>query len=416
MDTLLVNPNNRILSPFAGFEQPFWAGMIAQDLRLQGKDVSILDSEILDLTPKETISVINKLNPKHIIFVVMGQNPSVSSTPKMKITKSLIDTLIGDYDIKITGLHPTALPQKTKDELGIEVLRGKVFNGTPDMPYDLYDMRQYIAHQWHCLDGSPRKPYAVSYTSLGCSNNCSFCNVNAIYGYQRKVWYREIDAFLKEIDLLVNKYQVRNIKLWDEHFTVNRKRVIEICNKLIERKYDLNIWAYARVDSIDREMLDKMGRAGIKWAGVGFESGNDNVLGQSNKRASVIQAKTAVKMIHDAGINVMGNFILGLPGDTVETMQQTMDFAKSLNIEFINLYVAENYPGSDSFNTQEKSWEQYGQFTPGLEKNKIRQFRDQAFNDYFLDGNYLKHIESLFGYQAVKQVKDMVAFGKPATR
>ena len=414
--TLLVNPNNRILSPFAGFEQPFFAGLYASQLREQGKDVLILDAEVMDLSFKETISVINRLNPKQIVFFVFGNAPSVSSTPKMKITKTLIDTLIGDFDIKITGLHPTALPRETRDELGVEVLRGKIFDGTPDMPYDLYEMDKYIAHNWHCLDGTPRQPYAISYTSLGCSNNCQFCNVNAIYGYKRKVWYREIDKFLAEIDLLVNKYHVRNIKLWDEHFTVNRKRVIEICDRLIERKYDLNIWAYARVDSVDQEMLNKMGQAGIKWAGVGFESGNDNVLGQSNKRASTLQAKTAVKMIHDAGISVMGNFILGLAGDTPETMQQTMGFAKSLNIEFINLYVCEPYPGSDAFKEQTKSWEQYGQFSPNLEQNKVRQFRDKAFNDYFLDGNYLKHIEQKFGVQAVKQIKDMIAFGKPVTR
>jgi anaerobic magnesium-protoporphyrin IX monomethyl ester cyclase len=246
-------------------------------------------------------------------------------------------------------------------------------------------------------------------------HNCNYCNVHTIYGGQRKVWYRDIDKFLAEIDLLVNKYHVRNIKLWDEHFTVNRKRVIEICDKLIERKYDLNIWAYARVDTIEPIMLDKMGKAGINWLGVGFESGDDEVLAQVSKRAGISQAESAVKIIHDAGINVMGNFIL-FDGQSKESMKKTMDFAKFLNIEFINLYVGENYPGSDSYKGQEKPWEQYGQFSPNLPQTEVRKFRDVAFNDYFLDGKYLKHIAERFGVQAVNQVKDMIAFGKPQTR
>jgi hypothetical protein len=169
---LLVNPNNRIKSLFAGLEQPFWAGMIASDLRNQGKDVKILDAEVLDLSIQQTVDVIRKENPKELIICVMGQNPSVSSSVKMKVTSEIISYLIGDLKIKVAGLHPTALPQKTKSELGVEVLRGKCFEGTPDVPYDLYPMDKYIAHNWHNLDGTPRQPYAISYSSLGCSSTC----------------------------------------------------------------------------------------------------------------------------------------------------------------------------------------------------------------------------------------------------
>lgn len=413
---LVVNPNNRILSPYAGIEPCFWAGMIASDLRFKGKHVNILDAEAQDLSFQATIDIIRASKPQHIIFVVMGNNPSVSSTIKMPITKKLIDNLLGEFDIKVAGLHPSALPQQTKMELGVDVLRGKCFDGTPDMPYDLVPMDKYISHFWHNLhDGSARQPYAVTYTSLGCASNCHFCTVVCQYGWQRKVWYRDIDAFIKEVDLLVSKYNVRNIKLYDEHFTTNHIRVNEICDKLIERRYDLNIWAYARVDTVNPKMLDKMWHAGFNWLGYGFESGSDIILAQSGKRASNMQARMAVKWTHEAGINVIGNFIFGLPLDTLETMQTTLDFAKSLNIEFANIYYCENLPGTGIYQNGNKDWSQFGQFS-NQKKTEVIKFRNKAFNDYYTDINYLNHIKVRFGEQAVKQIQDMLAFGKPITR
>lgn len=172
MNILLVNPNNRIQSPFSGIEPPLWAGLIAGDYLKQGKTVYILDAEALDMSVESTVREIRLMNPQKVIFVVMGSNPSVSSTPKMVATKKLVDVLIGDYPMYVTGLHPSALPHQTKDELGIEVLRGKVFEGTPDIPFHLLPMDRYRAHVWHCLDGSPRSPYASVYTSLNCPYNC----------------------------------------------------------------------------------------------------------------------------------------------------------------------------------------------------------------------------------------------------
>lgn len=412
---LLVNPNNRVTSPFAGLEEPLWLSLIASDLISKGEEVMILDAEALDMTVQETCNSIRTLRPKETILVCMGSNPSVTSTPKMVVVKKIVDNLIGEFDIKVTGLHPTALPRETKSELGVEVLRGKIFDGTPDIPFQLFSMNEYIAHVWQCLDGSPRKPYAVTYTRLGCGSGCSFCNVSAQYGFQNKVWYRETESFIKEVDLLVNKYRVRTLKLWDEHFTGNHARVAEICDKLIERNYDLNIWAYARVDSINPRILEKIRKAGIKWLAVGFESGSDVVLSNVSKRANSNQAVNAVKMIHDADINIIGNFIFGLPSDTQETMQQTSDFARSLNIEFANMYIYHPYPGSKLWNESSSyQWWKYGQFSPF--QSEAMKFKDKAFEDYFTDPNYLSHVKKRFGEQAVGTIVEMVSLGKPVTR
>jgi hypothetical protein len=415
---LLVNPNNRIDSPFAGIETPLWAGILATHYRSQGKEVGILDADALDLSLDETVKRIRDIKPEKLIFVVMGNNPSVSSTPKMPITKALVDRLRGEFPIAVTGLHPAALPNETQRILGCEVLRGKVFGGTPNIAFDLMPMDKYIAHSWHCLQGLPRKPYASTYTSLGCPNKCAFCNVYALYGWQRRAWYRDINEFLAEIDLLVNKYGVRNIKFWDEHFTTNRERVLKICWALRDRKYDLNIWAYARVDSVDEYLLCAMKDAGINWLGYGFESGSDLLLAEVSKKTTVSKASHAVEITHNAGININGNFMFGLPGDNQITMRKTLDFAKSLGLEYVNFYEAMAYPGSALYNIEAKKtdWDKYDQFSPLRLNTEAGEFRDKAFNEFFTDGNYKNNLRRKFGQQAVDQIESMLIMGKPKTR
>ncbi len=411
---LIVNPNNKVISPYTSVEPPLWAGLIASHYKDQGQRVGILDAEATDLTLEQTSQAIRGTNPRQIIIVVMGNNPSASSTPKMVVTKKLIDRLYGiDGKITVTGLHPSALPYETEQALGVPVLKGKIFEGAPNIPWDLLPMDKYRAHNWHCLDGSPRSPYASIYTSLGCPFDCSFCNIHALYNGKHKVWYRDPIEVIKEIDILVGKYKVRNIKFWDELFTLNPEHIKRICDLLIHRNYGLNIWAYARVDTITPDTLVRMKQAGINWLAYGFESGSSEVLGEVCKRADKQQAIDAVKWTHNAGINIIGNFIFGLPGDTEETMRETLDFAKSLEIEYPNFYVAKAYPGSKLYKDDE-DWATYSQF--GQDDSEANKFRDNAYIEFFSDENYQYHIMAKFGGQAVLQIKELLEFGKPVTR
>lgn len=420
IDLLLVNPNNRIIGEFSGIEPPLWAGLIASHFRKE-KSVAILDAEALNLSIPETVERIKDYNPEQILIVVMGTNPSASSTPKMPITKELINAL-GDMDIMVTGLHPSALPEQTERELGKKVLTDKLFSGTPPVAWDLLPMDKYRAHNWHCLDGSPRQPYGVIYTSLGCPFHCSFCNIHALYG-KHCIEYRPPDEVVQEIDLLITKYQIRNIKIWDELFALNQDHVITICDLIIDRGYNLNMWAYARVDTINEYMLNKMRKAGIKWVGYGIESANEIVRGGVTKKFEQARIIKAVKMAHEADINVMGNFIFGLPDDTFGTMRETLNFAKELLCEYVNFYVAMPYPGSQLYTEAvangtklPKTWDAYSQYgiktsplpTLYLQPKEIIKFRDNAFVEYFSNPKYISMIGRKFGGYAVTHIREMV--------
>ncbi len=226
----------------------------------------------------------------------------------------------------------------------------------PDQAWDLLPMTHYRAHNWHCLDGRDRQPYAAIYTTLGCPFHCSFCCIQAPFrSGERASGVREssnsyrywsVDAVLAKIDLLVQRYGIRNIKIADEMFVLNRKHVLGICAGLIRRKYDLNLWAYARVDTVKEGMLDTLREAGFRWLALGIEAGSERVRAGVDKRFNQQQVFEVVDQVRAAGINVIGNYIFGLPEDDAETMTATLDLAVELNSEFANFYSAMAYPGS----------------------------------------------------------------------
>ena len=119
-----------------------------------------------------------------------------------------------------------------------------------------------------------------------------------------------------------------------------------ICDLIIERGYDLNIWAYARVDTVKDGMLDKLKRAGFNWLAFGIEAASDRVLSDVDKRYEIQQVYDTIARVKAAGINIIGNYIFGLPEDDLDSMQETLDLAMELKTEFANFYSAMAYPGS----------------------------------------------------------------------
>jgi radical SAM superfamily enzyme YgiQ (UPF0313 family) len=216
---------------------------------------------------------------------------------------------------------------------------------------------------------------------------------------------------------------VRNIKIADEMFVLNERHVLGIANALIERGYDLNIWAYARVDTVKESMLDTLRRAGFTWLAFGIESANDRVRRDVQKGFSQELVYRTLERVRAAGINVIGNYIFGLPEDDLETMQSTLDLARELNCEFGNFYCAMAYPGSELYRlaTAEgwplpERWSGYSQHavdtlplpTRHLTAADVLRFRDDAFQNYFTSPGYLSMIERKFGAATAAHVRDMV--------
>jgi radical SAM superfamily enzyme YgiQ (UPF0313 family) len=293
-------------------------------------------------------------------------------------------------------------------------------------------LESYRAHNMHCFQdfsrsksddfSDVRSPYVAINTSLGCPFSCTYCCINAVFG-KPGIRYWSIERVVGWIDELARRHHVRNIRLDDELFLLSSRRVEAFCDALIERGHDLNLWVYGRADTIDGTLLAKMRRAGITWICLGIESGNEAVRRDVNKNIAG-DIKATVAAIRAAGIHVLGNYMFGLPEDTLETMQQTLDLALELNTEYANFYCVMAYPGSrlyDDALRQEGAlpdgWEGYSQYgytaqplpSRHLSPAQILKFRDQAFVAYHTAPGYLEMIRKTFGERVVGHIAKMLA-------
>jgi len=375
---IIVNPSSNNPSPFRAIEAPIWCAYLASYLEVD----EILDAEMEGLSVEETIE---RIGGRQCVLVAMGSNPSASSTPKMGIINELRKGL---KSVSVAGLHPQGLA----DPLPVVTLSRKLRDVTPS--WDLVDFSKYKAHNWHCFhDLDSRGNYGVVYSSFGCPFNCYFCNIKALYG---GITFRKPRDVVDEIGCLVSK-GVKNLKFCDELFALNESHVIEICGGISD--YNLNIWAYARADTITPKLLKTMKGAGFNWLAYGFE-GKD--------KGDQLQA---VKMTRDAGINIMGNFMFGLPGETMDDMKRSFASALNLHCEYINFYVALPYPGSEWYaGLKEKptDWSSFNQYSEKIcaDPETVR-FRDDAYHTYITNPEYLSMIKGKFGDRVVQELRDM---------
>jgi len=481
IDLLLINPGGKkevygdLRLSFSAIEPPVWAGLIAAFVCEKGFSVKIIDAEVENYSDEQVVDKIVEYSPTLIAIGAVGSNPSASSTPKMVPAGKLLKTIknrLPYINTSLYGIHPSALPEKTLNEEKVDfIFRGECFytvvkllgelnsnrktrnyninglwykkngkvvsNGwgtlvkdVDELPFVVWDMlpvNKYRAHNWHCFKNlDERQPYAVLYTSFGCPFNCSFCNIKANYNGKPGVRFHSPEKVVEEIDLLVKEYKVKNIKFADEIFVLKGSWVIEICDLIIQRGYDLNIWAYTRIDTINERLLKKMKKAGINWLAFGIESANKKVRnGVVKGRFDQDAIKEAIEMTHNAGIHIVANFIFGLPEDDAQTMQETLDMAKDLNCEYTNLYVAMAYPGSQLYEDMvrqganlPKNWLSYSQFgeetlplsTKHLSSSEVLRFRDKAFEQYHSNPDYIRMIGEKFGTDAVKHIKDVLKY------
>lgn len=479
VDVLFVNPGDRkqiyqkLGDQFCAVEPPVFAGLFATYLRGKGKSVAIYDAPAFQASAAEVARIATRdYAPRLVVIVAYGVQPS-ASTQNMGAAGACaraIKELVPDQPILITGTHAAALPERTLREEAVDFVcdgegpvtilktldamaAGSGFASVPslwwrdgdrivapaasealitdldgEMPgiaWDLLPMERYRAHNWHCFDHiEDREPYASIHTSLGCPYRCSFCCINAPFGRPSyRMWSPE--TVVNEIDHLVNTYGVRNIKFVDEMFVLNKRHVEGICKLLMERPYKVNIWAYARVDTIDSdEQLAMLKAAGFNWLALGIESASDHVRDGASKKFRNADIIDICRRIESHGIRIIGNYIFGLPDDTAESMQQTLDLALELKCEFANFYSAMAYPGSRLYDDAlanglalPETWSDFSQHSfgslplanPHLTAAEILAFRDRAFTTYFTDPAYLETVRVKFGQKVVDHIAQMVS-------
>jgi anaerobic magnesium-protoporphyrin IX monomethyl ester cyclase len=469
IDLLLVNPGNRIeqfarLSDLATVAQPLGVAILASIAREKGVSVEIFDAEAEFMTPDQAVeAIVDRYDPliigltafttkmtaagmilkgvkeqmPNVVKVIGGHHPS--AIPKETILDEVVDFVVAgegfdpiiqlvdkikrnNNDFKIEGLW-----YKGKDGVvGHGLASGpKDLDKLPYAAWDLLPMDKYKAHHWQAWDYDlDQSKYALIYTSLGCPFRCEFCSVNVVYG-TRGTRFRSAKHVVGEIKLLVEKYGIRHIEIVDDLFTANKSRVNQFCDEMIANKLGdkVNMWCFGRTDTVEKNLVKKMKRAGINWIFMGIESGDDNILATVAKKQTLDKIRMANDILKSTGIHVGGNYVFGLGSDTIETMQKTSDLAMELNTEYANFFLAMAYPGTSLYEDAIKKgyelpekWGQYGFFAPdalplrndNVTATEILDFRDKAFEDYFSSSRYQSLVKRKFGSHIKNFINDRI--------
>jgi len=344
---------------------PLGIAWLAAVLRENGfKDVSIIDSmanrysneDIIDLLKKESpdmvgisfgtqirfsafdlVRAIKKNFPK-VIIVVGGPHPTLTTQDTLENVPEIDMVVRGEGEVSFLNLV------KEIDKNGdLENVRGISFrdktgeivhntdetavqdlDSLPLPARDLLPMEKY--EQTTALS---KKRCTNIMTSRGCPYQCVYCSVSEQWGH--KIRQRSAKKVVDEIEFLLKTYPfLGGIRFFDDTFTVNKNRVLEICSEIIKRKLNFAWECETRANTIDWEMAEAMKKAGCEFIDLGVESGSDRILKNIKKNITVAQAIEAVKVIKKAGIGLKIFIMHGLPGETCQDIRQTVFLSRYL--------------------------------------------------------------------------------------
>ena len=384
MKVCLISPpyNSAVKSVVGISSPPLGLAYIASVLR-QNHEVKIIDSNILNYTIGDVEEELRSFNPD--VVGITSVTPSIYEAYKVAETAKKVRE---DCTVVLGGPHATFMPRETMEECkyidiivrgeGEETTRELIENiekGAPlnevkgitfrekngiidteprlfiknidNIPFPSRDLLPMHLYKFNGVK------YTTMLTSRGCPFKCSFCSSSRLFGgYWRG---RSPENVLEEMKTVYEEYGIRNIEFMDDTFTLNQERAEKICDEIIKQGWDISWGASSRVDTLSKRLVEKMKKAGCWILFLGIESGSQRILDTIGKRITLEQVKKAVKILKDAGIQVLGSFIIGFLQDTKETIKETIKFAKSLNLNYAEFSILTPYPGTPIFDYAKKT-------------------------------------------------------------
>jgi radical SAM superfamily enzyme YgiQ (UPF0313 family) len=440
MDILFLNPpwykySGNIWKSVSACIPPFGLALLASLAREKGFSVSFLDCNALHLgldkigeqLPNEppkfvtitatTVLISNALSLAKIVKkkypdakVIIGGVHATMNPEEVLSSKEVDYVVRGEGEYSFLELLSNNPPEKIKG-IGFKK-NGKVFinlsretipdiNIFPPMPYDLLPMDRY-----HPASGSyQRMPSFGMITSRGCPGRCTYCN-GALLG--EKMRFVSAENIIKEIIVLQKKYGIKDITFYDDTFTVDKQRVKDFCRLILENNLDLTWCCFARVDTVDLEILKEMRKAGCYQILYGVESAVPEILDNIKKRITLQKVEEAVSNTKKAGIEVRLSFMIGNPGETEETVEKTIEYAVHLNPDLVSFNITTPYPGTEMHKWAKENnflihedWSEYNFAKPVMElptisSKKVLEYYKKAHRQfYFRPAYFLKRLKKI---------------------
>jgi anaerobic magnesium-protoporphyrin IX monomethyl ester cyclase len=294
---------------------------------------------------------------RELVDTLEDREPSDPRVAKMLAETSLKDALEQTSDSPLASI--AGLAWRDHGEIVLNPDRPFIPN-LDDLPVPLHHMLPLDKQRMPMIKG----PFTFIVTSRGCPAGCKFCIKHV--SYQTSVRVRSPQLILEELKVL-SDLGIHNVHMYADLFTVNRQQVVDLCHLILQSGLKVNWTCNSRVDYVDEEMLKLMGQAGCWYISWGIESANELILKRIRKGYRKEQAFKALKWSKAAGINNWGYFIIGLPGETEESIQETIAYAKQLPLDIALFHIAAPYPGTPFFyEVVENGW-----FRPGTNWEEV---------------------------------------------
>lgn len=407
---------------------PIGLAYLASTLReWAAAQVDILDCLVEDLDLEAALKRIKEISPD-VLFFALG-------TPTLDFTREWILELKKDLpNLKVVavGPHVTVLPGESLREVpldfvirgepeqvachliraweegrgvsevkGISYRKGNELRSNPDQPLleDVdkfpFPARDLLPNEKYSAPFAHHPPFGLILTARGCPFKCVYCATRGYYGNSWRA--RSVENVITELKEMVNRYQIRDIGFWDDTFTVNKKRVIEICRRIIEEDLKIGWICLARVDTVDPEILSWMKKAGCYQIQYGVESGDEEVLRNLGKNTTIEQIKRAFQLSRAAGIEAAAFFMFGNPGETEETVKKTIRLALELPADYASFNINTPYPGCELFQRMKEKlgsdWKNFNakhaSYQTGFDEQSLEKHIREAYRRFYYRPKYI---------------------------
>ncbi|MEA2037370.1 MAG: radical SAM protein [Nanoarchaeota archaeon] len=387
-------------------------------------DVKVLDLCIVNEPLNELTKTLKEFKPDYV--GITFTTPSFDEASKIA---DLVKSHDKDIILIAGGVHTSSLPEETLinsrfdiavigegEKTLLEIANGEKLDGIkgiyfkkdgvihknplrelienidelPFPAWDLFDIKKYKSPRLT----SKKSPVGKMESSRGCPFACTYCNKCI---FKRRFRAKSVNRVVDEIEYML-KIGFKEIHIEDDCFTADIERAKKICDEIIRRKLKLymNFQNGIRVDRVDEELFHKMKKAGCYRVSLGVESGNQEILNKIKKGTNLEQLRKAFKLAKKAKIETIGFFMVALPGDTKETIDQTIEFAKELKPDIVKIGITIPFPGTELYNEldsqgliKSKDWRYYNYHNP----NKIYNHENLSWEEiYAARKNFYKQI------------------------
>ena len=418
-------------------QPPLGLALLAAVLEREGYQVTVVEANALKLKPEAVVPQVSDADVVGLTAMTPTINSAMAIAHHLKKAYPQLTILLG-------GAHATLLPEETlaaaseidiivrgegeqtiidllsalehKKSLdnvpGISYRRdGEIINNTsnskstdmdslPFLAYHLLPWEKYRPHPPH----GRALPFAAIITSRGCPYQCSYCS-KPVFG--SKFRGQSPERVADEVAYLIKKFGIKEFAFYDDVFTLDKKRAYAIADEIIKRRPNIHWTCETRVDLVDKDLLRHIKQAGCYSIAYGIESGSEEILDTLDKGISLEQVEEAVRISREAGLQAIGYFMIGSPGESPETIRQTIKFAKKLKLDFAQFSITTPFPGTKLYNlysddkkVEQIQWENFVYAGSGsnvapvfesdlLTRDDVRYWTGQAYKEFYLRPSYL---------------------------